>query len=322
MIIAHKKIKAKNPIFIAAWAGLGQVALKTVSYLKDALKAELFAEFDDENFFDQPEISIEKGLIELLPVPRGRFYFWKNSAQGSDLIIFISDQQPSLEKSMPYADEILNFVKQLGVKTIVTCAAILTVADIISVPKVFVAATHKNLLSPWDEFKVKPMDAGQVSGLNGFLLAVAKSKRLKGVCLLCEIPFYTSHMENPGASLEILKVMEQYLNIKISFEELNMAAAIIREEIKKMLEYFKQTSDGEDSPNPISNEDIEQFRNILSTQHIIPDSAKRQIEDLFSEAQEDPERVFDLKKKLDEWHVYPDYEDRFLSLFKERGINN
>jgi hypothetical protein len=43
---------------------------------------------------------------------------------------------------------------------------------------------------------------------------------------------------------------------------------------------------------------------------------EQRIEELFDQAESDRSKAFELKQVLDQLHVFKDYEDRFLDLFK------
>ena len=130
-------VRLKKPILIAAWPGMGQVAMKVVRHLKDALKARIFAELEPENYFYHTDVRVDNGIVTLPDLPHGKFYYWKNDEGEHDLVFFISDLQPPPEHSFVYAEKILNFVGSLNVKQVITCAALLTTVDYMVRPQVF-----------------------------------------------------------------------------------------------------------------------------------------------------------------------------------------
>src|SRR3990167_1604574 len=109
-ITIYKDIKPKAPILIAACPGMGQVASKAAVYLKEKLGAQLFAQLKAEKFFHQNDITIANSLIAFKSLPEEKFYYWKNKHGDHDLIIFISELQPSQEKSALYVKSILEFM--------------------------------------------------------------------------------------------------------------------------------------------------------------------------------------------------------------------
>ena len=316
IIVVSKKINPKNPIFIAAWPGMGYVATKAVNFLKDKLQAQLFAKMQPEEFFNQTDIAINNSVIQISPMPTGKFYYWENKFGKNDLIIFISEAQPPIEKSIAYAEVLLDFIQKLKVKMVVTFAAMLTSMEHTQVPKVWLAVTTPKLISEFQGIDARPMESGQISGLNGLLLGIAKKRKLQGACFLGEIPFYAGQIENPRSSMMVLSALTKFLNIKLDLNELSLAGKVMEEEIARLMEHFKDSAFPDDHEKPITTDDIEKIRNILANQSQIPNSAKRQIEDLFLKAKEDVACALELKRKLDEWNVYKEYEDRFLELFK------
>ncbi len=314
MVKIHKKIKLNNPQLVAAWPGMGEVALGVASYLREVLRTEEFGLIDAPHFFQATGIHIEDNLIEIPKSPRGRFYYWRNEGGGSDLMIFIGEAQPNLEKGKEYAHEVLDVVESLKVRRIYTSAAMPISIDHLQKPKVWGAVTHKRLLKELSQYGVRPMSSGQISGLNGLLLGVAKERGMEGMCLLGEIPFYTLQIENPKSSMAVLNVLTKMLDIEINMDKLKGHAKHIEEEIGKLVNYLK----GSASTEPIGDEEIRKLKKILAAYTKLPESAKRSIEQLFKEVQKDISKASELKRELDKWGVYNDYEDRFLDLFKKR----
>ncbi|MFH0877545.1 MAG: PAC2 family protein, partial [Candidatus Omnitrophota bacterium] len=122
-ILIKKKPRLKNPVLVAAWPGMGDVALKAAIYLKDKLKAEEFAEISSEEFFHPSGLWIENSLVVEPQQPNGKFYYYKNPGAGSDLVIFTSDAQPFIEKADQYARAIIECAVSLKVKRVYAFAA-------------------------------------------------------------------------------------------------------------------------------------------------------------------------------------------------------
>ncbi|HOW35448.1 MAG TPA: PAC2 family protein [Candidatus Omnitrophota bacterium] len=321
MIRVHSTDKPKNPILIAAWPGMGNVALKAANYLRDKLKAKPFAVLKSEKFFSPTEIAISKGIVEIDVLPDGKFYHWKNPSGENDLVIFISELQPSPEDSIPYAEAILDFSIKLKVKTVITFAAMLAPMPYTQFPKVWLGATHKKILASFREAEAKPLHSGQISGLNGLFLGVARKKKIQGACLLGEIPFYAAQIENPRTSLALLNILKKSLGITLDTGDLSLEGKVIEEEIEHLIEHIQGAAPHDEPKRPITSDEVERMKSALAANSRIPDSVKKQIEELFSQARRDISLAVGLKNKLDEWNVYKDYEDRFLELFKKQNVN-
>src|SRR3989338_2262436 len=296
MISVLKEIKPKNPILIAAWPGMGEVALQATRYLCKQLKAQPFAKLQTKKFFHQTDIAVKNGLLSLNTIADSPFYYWENVLGQHDLIIFISEFQPSSEKTFTYAQEILEFAARLGVQTVFTFAALLTSNDLGVLPQIWAAATDQKLMAEIQRYNVRPMASGQVSGLNGLFLGIAKAKKLKGACFLGEIPFYAVQIENPATSLRLLEAFSKFTGIKIDLYELSTAAKAMEEEIGRLVEYTQKSFGLEESSAPITADDIDRIKKTLEAQRQIPHSARRDIEELFLRAKNDVACALELKK--------------------------
>jgi len=69
----YRKPHLRKPDFIAAWPGMGNVAMKAASFLRNKLKAEEFAEIEPGDFFPLSGITIRENLVEPPLYPRVNF---------------------------------------------------------------------------------------------------------------------------------------------------------------------------------------------------------------------------------------------------------
>jgi len=309
--------KLKKPIFICAWPGMGEVAYRCALFLKEVLGFKMFAKLEAGEFFKPAAVTVEKGIIDLPKLAAGFFYYIKGK-KFPDIILFLGEAQPPLEYAEEFSYKIIDFVKKYKVDFIFTFAAKPEAIDHKKEPSVWISATHQEILKEFGRFSVKVLKEGQISGLNGIILGTGKKRKLKGVCFLGEIPFYTVQIENPKTSVNILKIIDEYLGLNLNLEPLKERGKFIEEEIDKLISYLK----GEipfAGPTPLSEEDIEKIKKDLAAYTKLPQSAREKIEELFKTAQKDITAAGKLKEELDRWNVYKEYEDRFLDLFKKKG---
>jgi hypothetical protein len=329
-----KRPKLKKPYMVFAWPGMGEVAFKAASYLVEKLKAEEFASIPAQDFFYLTGSMIKEGILNVPDLPSGKFYFWKNPATrrgGSatyfggktgahDLIIFISNAQPDLVKAEDYSKRILYVAKLFKADTLVAFASMPLPIDHTQDAAVWFAATHPELRESLKKYNLNMLSDGQISGMNGLFLGIAKREGFKGFCLLGEMPLYTIQIENPRASQAVLKVFVKIFDIHIDFSGLVEQAHKMEAEIDKLLDYLKTGTPGQ--PAPIGEEEIEKIKKALSQLTKLPASVKEKIEKMFCDAMADLKKAHELKAELDKWNVYKEYEDRFLDLFrkgKEKG---
>lgn len=315
-----KKPKLKNPYLIVAWPGMGEVAFKAATYLVEKLKAEEFASILPEEFFYLTGSVIRDGVLAVPELPYSKFYCWKNKAGKNDLIIFISNAQPDLARAEEYCRRIMHVAGTFKVKTVVSFAAMPQPIDHTQPAGVSFAATSPGLNAQLKKHHLNLLPEGQISGMNGLFLGLAKKEGLDGICLLGEIPLYTTQIENPQASYAVLNAFGRLMNIRIDFSDLIEQVHVMEGEINKLLDYLKI---GSQTAGPIGEEEIEKIKKSLSQLTKLPHSIKEKIEKLFTLAKSDISKANELKSELDKWNIYKDYEDRFLDLFKKaEGPNN
>jgi len=327
-----KQPRLKNPYLIVAWPGMGEVAFKAASFLVEKLGAVEFAEILPHDFFYLTAGVVNEGILTIPQMPSGKFYYYKTPAAktggpakqpvgktGNDLIIFVSNAQPDLAKAESYCERIISLAKLFKIKQVISFAAMPQAIDHTHIPAVWFASTSKELSAELTKLNLNVLAQGQISGMNGLFLGVAKRAGLDGFCLLGEIPLYTIQIENPKAAYVVLEALNRILHIPIELNGLLEQAQTMEEEINKLLDYLKVSPAAE---VPISEEDIEKIKKSLGQLTKLPISVKEKIEQLFTQSKTDIAKAQELKVELDKWNVYKEYEDRFLDLFKKNNDTN
>lgn len=310
-----KRPRLKKPYLIVAWPGMGDVAFRAASYLVDKLKATEFAKIEATEFFYSTSSVIESGILKMPALPQSSFFYWKNKTGKNDLIIFVSNAQPDLAKAEEYSRLIIKLAKSFHVQMVVSFASMPLALEHIQASRLWFAATNTQLRDSLKKNNFSQLVEGQISGMNGLFLSLAKKAGLEGCCLLGEIPLYTIQIENPKASAVVLEGLARILGIRFDLAALNEQAVAMEEEINKLLDYLKLGSSG--APAPIGEEEIELIKKSLSQLTKLPGSVKEKIEKLFQESQLNISKANELKVELDKWNVYKEYEDRFLDLFRK-----
>lgn len=317
MIKQVESIKLKNPCFIACWPGMGEVSFRAGLFLKENMPFKEFAYLDSRDYFTPQGIVVKDGILDMPPLPEEKFFYCDH--RGKEIILFLSNSQPSFDKGYVYAEEILKFVSKFHVKEVFTFASIPQPIDHTQEYKVWVSATDKGLLKEFRHHGAQLLSEGQITGLNGLFLGVAKEKKFKGACLLGEIPLYTIQIENPRASRNILKIFCKHVGIKLDFSPFDERQKFMDEQIEKVLEAIRGES-GLTPPidKPLDEKYLEKIQREITSLGNLPDSARKRIEQLFKDAKKDISHAMELKKEMDKWGVYHDYEDRFLDLFRKK----
>ncbi len=229
----YKEPRRKACDLLAAWPGIGNVALIIARYIKDKLKAEEIGEIEPFDFFDPIGVMVKGNIVEAPQFPESKFYYWPNPKSDRDLLLFISDEQPSF-KGYDLANCVLDVSQKLKVKRVYTCAAAIARIHHTEAPRVWGAATNQKLLEVLRKYDVVLRGDIQIAGLNGLFLGVAKERGFDGICLLGEVPTYTTRIPNPKAALGVLSVLAKILPIDINMSDLAKLSKEADEQMKKL----------------------------------------------------------------------------------------
>jgi len=307
-LISFSKIpNLKDPCLLAAWPGMGKVALTAVEYLINELDAEYCGEMANA-------AQVSKQVIIPPLVPENKFYYYHSPKLRNDIVFFVGSEQPMPHAEYMFAQELLNAVTLLGVKRIYTTAAAPSDMHFEDTPRVFAVPNNTDLLKELLQFKVHFMGDGTIAGLNGLLISVAREMNMDGICLLGEIPFFTVQMEFPRASHKILEILSKMLGLEIDMVDLELYAEEKMKEIEPLAKLLGKEKEEKEDEEPHPEEHV-----VPPKEDALPNSVRLRIEKLFQQAEFDRtyKSKMRLKEELDQWGIFDDYLDRFLDLFKK-----
>jgi proteasome assembly chaperone (PAC2) family protein len=307
------KPELKKPCLVAAWPGMGNVAITAVNYLREKLEATSLGELTLADHFAPTGALVANQIIQQPERPNNQFYYYTSPQCKNDILFFIGSVQPMPHREYEFALELLKIAKMWGVTLVITTAAAPSDMNYQDVPRVFAVPNDAELLKRLMEYKVHFMSEGNIAGLNGLLIAAARNVNLDGICLLGEIPFFTAQIEFPKAALKILDVLTKLLGVKIDLIDLELNAAKKEKEIAPLAAIL--TRGQSESEKEIHEEE----KTIPEPEKEIPRSVRSKIEKLFRDAETDGSYKIKmlLKEELDKWKLFDEYQDRFLDLFRK-----
>jgi len=327
-----------DPWLIAAWPGMGNVAVVAAGYLIVKLGARLVHELPSRDLFDVPHIEVKDGIAKAGRLPRNMIFEWKNPRGGRDLMIFIGEAQPTVG-GYALCHRLLDFATQRNASRLFTFAAMASQLHPSNTPRVFGATTDQALLTQLQSVKVKILKEGQISGLNGVLLAAGAERSVPGVCLLGELPYFAAGVPNPKASLAVLEVFCALSGIDIDLAEIKEQASAVERGLIQLLEKLQeaarqQAESGEEGftvpefAQPGDDDEDEDDETDAPSAGPSNDQSKKQeksldygtrrrIDSMFEAAHQDRSKAVQLKHELDRLGVFEQYEDRFLDLFRK-----
>ena len=225
--------KSENPVLVCGLPGSGYVGKLAADHLVELFRLKKVAEYRSRSF--PPQVNVGPGGVGLLP--RAELYFGRRP-KGPGVFVFTADAQPtSSEGEYELADAVVKFVKSCGVKKVYALAAYIT-GSFSPTPKVFGAATSKDLLDSLSKEGVTLMKDGGISGMNGLLIGMASLRGLSGASLLGETSGY---VVDAGASKAVLEVLSKLVGLAVDTSKLEQKA----EETKKVISQLQSMSEQE-----------------------------------------------------------------------------
>jgi len=237
----YERPKLNNPVLIEGLPGIGFVANIAALHLIHELDAKLFAEITSSSFQDLA-VTTEKGGMRS---PINQLYYHKSRDGGRDLIIWYGNTQ-ALTTFGQYelCGRVLDLAEELGCHYIITLGGFKK-EQTTKKPQIYCAATDPETLKTPLNLGAKIM-VGQIFGIAGITIGIAKLRNLKAFSLLVET---TGTYPDAEAARQALTALTEFLNLKTDLTRLDLAA----EKTKKILESFglirqEQEKKKEESP--------------------------------------------------------------------------
>jgi proteasome assembly chaperone (PAC2) family protein len=192
------------------------------------------------------------------------------------------------KKAYHMANLVLDVAEKFKCRRVYTSGAAVALTHHTIKPRVWAVPNSESLIPEIRGFKntvfmsdVEGMEGhGNITGLNGLLLGVAKKRGFEAICLMGEIPVYLQGLplSYPKASKSVLEVICYSLAMEISLDKLDELAKKterrieefyqqIPSEIRGQLDKLKHVADAQPTePGPITEEeekkimeDVEKF---------------------------------------------------------------
>jgi proteasome assembly chaperone (PAC2) family protein len=233
----YREPQLKNPILVASWPGIGNIGIIAVDTLSGMLEAEEFGEIEPWDFFYPRRVFIRKGVLEYLEFPDSKFFFKRTS--GKDIIFFIGEEQPTEggrmyaegRKAYHMANLVLDVAEKFKCRRVYTSGAAVALTHHTTKPRVWAVPNSESLIPEIRGYEntVLMSDVegrrghGNITGLNGLLLGVAKRRGLEAICLMGEIPVYLQGLplSYPKASKSVLEVLTRHLELEVSLDKMD-----------------------------------------------------------------------------------------------------
>lgn len=232
-----------DPILIAAWPGIGNIGLIAVDSLRELVHADLFAEIEPWDFFYPRSINIQGGVLNEMDFPASRFYY--KQLDGQDVIFFTGEEQPSgNRRAYSMSSLVLDMAERYEIQRIYTAAAAVAPIHHTTKPRIWGVPNFRHLV---DEISKYPntilmsditdrSGEGNITGLNGLLLGLARERQIDGACLLGEVPVYISQFPTiyPKSSKSILELLSNMLGVEVDFGRIDSMISEVEDNIERL----------------------------------------------------------------------------------------
>ncbi|MGE5609513.1 MAG: PAC2 family protein [Bacillota bacterium] len=313
--MAHDPNDLRDPWLVAVWPGMGSIALLAGSYLLQELNVRRVAELGARDYFEIQNVDVKNGLASIGRLPRSVFFEWRNPRGEHDLLLFAGEAQPT-SGGYEMCQKIIDYAMERGVKRFFTFAAMATQLTPGTTPRVFAVATDTTTLQQVQDVNVEVLEDGQITGLNGLLLAAGAERGLHGTCLLGELPYFAVGVPNPRAAKAVLERFTELANIQLDFTDLEQQAQAMDENLEQLVEQMNQSAGEADEEQEAEEGETAEEPPAKPQPPAVDPRTQRRIEALFERARQDRSKAFELKRELDRLGVFKQYEDRFLDLFR------
>ncbi len=239
-LIIHKNPHLHHPWLIGGyegWIDAGKVSSGSLTYLKDTLRAQRFAEILADGFHDfkdfRPRVVVEDGLIRDVDYPKNEFFYWKNKDSLPDLILFIGHDPHVRWKA--FTDLVVKLAVRFGVERLVTIGGLYDQVVHTIRRKISVVAGTSEILQELLEHDVVTIDYAGPGSHVSLLQGQAQANGIGSFMLWGRVPPYIKS-SSPWDSVQILELLSKLVPFKIDLRGLRAEAKLTDEQLQKAVE--------------------------------------------------------------------------------------
>lgn len=211
-----------EPVMVAAFAGWNDAAdssTQAVAHLMSQWGATLLAELDPEEYYDfqvnRPHITIEPDGVRTVEWPTTTISVARIPDAGRDVLI-VRGIEPSM-RWRSYCDELVSLATRLGVQQVVTLGALLAATPHTRPVPVTGMSNDADIAQ---RLSFEPSGYEGPTGIVGVLQDAAQQANMTAVSLWAAVPYYVAEPPCPKATLALLGMVEELLNVAVPLGDL------------------------------------------------------------------------------------------------------
>lgn len=228
-----------RPTMIVAfrgWPDAGEAATGAVRYLREKLKATLFAELRAEEFYvfteSRPRTILRSDPYEHRTIwPRNRFYFWQGEGRGPDLVLLLG-KEPDL-KWVTFVDSILDLAQHLSVARVFSLGGALDSVPHTREPSLSGSSSDPELMDMLRSLSARPSGYEGPTSIHSALMDGCQSRGLPHASLWGRGPIYLQSTPNPRVCYTLLQNLVAILKLPLDLEDIRETAATFDHQVNE-----------------------------------------------------------------------------------------
>jgi predicted ATP-grasp superfamily ATP-dependent carboligase len=228
MLTIHSQPEGlRRPVLIMAWSGwndAAEAATTAARYLATSLSAEKFAEIDPEEFYHfgltRPTVRFKAGSESEREIfwPVTEFSLAQSPTLARDVIVGVA-AEPHL-RWKAYCEAVLELARRCDVALVLTLGALLAEVPHTRPVRLVGTAADPELAA---RLGIRPTRYEGPTGIVGVLNIACRERGFATASLWANVPHYISGIENPKATLALVKRVLALLGAALDLSELDEA---------------------------------------------------------------------------------------------------
>jgi proteasome assembly chaperone (PAC2) family protein len=211
-----------DPVLVAAfegWNDAGDAATTAIEHLQLSWDAKPLVEIDPDDYYDfqvtRPTVHLVDGVTRRIEWPTTRLSVCRPPGSSTDVVL-LHGIEPNM-RWRRFCAELLGYLDQFGVTTVVTLGALL--ADTPHTRPVPVTGTAYDAESA-ARFDLETSRYEGPSGIVGVFQDACVQAGVPAISLWAAVPHYVSQPPSPKATLALLHRVEEILDVEVPLGEL------------------------------------------------------------------------------------------------------
>src|SRR5881296_3098113 len=234
----------RRPILIMAfggWNDAAESATTAVRYLGTSFRAEKFAEIDPDEFYhfglSRPYVRFKQGSETEREItwPATEFSITQASELARDVIVGVA-VEPHL-RWKTYCNLVLDLARRCEVALVLTLGALLAEVPHTRPVRLSGSASDPELAA---RLGVRPTKYEGPTGIVGVLNTICRDQGMTTASVWANVPHYISGIENPKASLALLRRVSMLFGMEVDLRDLDEAGRQFDQNLAQVISQNKK----------------------------------------------------------------------------------